>query len=129
MTEQISSKVRSSQLGIHPRLEACVKRHLEHSWQQPVHEPTAKAFSRIRGWIRDDPRPLVLDSGCGTGESSRALSEHHPETWVVAVDQSLSRLRKAVKADYTIASVIKKRLKDGKLTVWHLKSVIFSKKI
>lgn len=35
---------------------------------------------------------LVLDSGCGTGEGTRALAARHPDALVVGVDKSADRL-------------------------------------
>ena len=36
--------------------------------------------------------PIVLDSGCGKGLSSRILAERYPNHWVIALDQSSHRL-------------------------------------
>jgi len=44
---------------------------------------------------RDRDRPLVLDSGCGTGESTAALARVHPDCLVVGIDKSRARLDKA----------------------------------
>lgn len=38
-------------------------------------------------------RPLVLDSGCGTGQSSVALAAEFPDSLVVGIDRSRHRLR------------------------------------
>jgi tRNA G46 methylase TrmB len=38
---------------------------------------------------------VVLDSGCGTGDSTRALGERYPGHLVIGVDRSLHRLRKS----------------------------------
>ena len=40
------------------------------------------------------PRPLVLDSFCGTGHSTAALAERHPGHLIVGVDKSAQRLAK-----------------------------------
>lgn len=37
-------------------------------------------------------RSLVLDAGCGTGESSVQLALRHPESFVLGVDKSISRI-------------------------------------
>ena len=43
---------------------------------------------------RSQPRPLILDSFCGTGMSTALLAEKHPDKWVVGIDQSAHRLAK-----------------------------------
>jgi tRNA G46 methylase TrmB len=40
------------------------------------------------------PRPLVLDSFCGTGHSTKALAERHPGHMIVGIDKSARRLAK-----------------------------------
>lgn len=42
-----------------------------------------------------DTRPMILDSGCGTGESTQRLAGLHPDHLVIGVDQSLARLGKS----------------------------------
>lgn len=50
--------------------------------------------ARLRKAILDatEGRPLVLDAGCGTGESSFHLAVGHPESFILGVDKSLSRI-------------------------------------
>jgi tRNA G46 methylase TrmB len=50
------------------------------------------AFESLSVLIGNEDRPLVLDSGCGTGASSRILAERHPDCLVIGVDKSASRL-------------------------------------
>ncbi|GIR70322.1 MAG: hypothetical protein CM15mP74_15730 [Halieaceae bacterium] len=40
------------------------------------------------------PRPLILDSFCGTGMSTGPASRKYPDKWVVGIDQSAHRLAK-----------------------------------
>lgn len=87
-----SSEVRSSQPGIHPRLDAILARHLQTPWRQPLHRPTVEAFARLSA-LQDISRcPLILDSGCGTGASTKLIGDRHPDCLVLGVDQSASRL-------------------------------------
>jgi SAM-dependent methyltransferase len=37
-------------------------------------------------------RPVVLDSGCGTGRSTKFLAKRFPDHWVVGVDRSFVRI-------------------------------------
>jgi tRNA G46 methylase TrmB len=38
---------------------------------------------------------LIFDSGCGTGQSTRLIATHHPESLVIGIDKSAARLNKA----------------------------------
>jgi tRNA G46 methylase TrmB len=91
-----SGQVSSSQEGIHPQLEKYVRRHLASPWSQPLHGPTVQVFHNLKehGVIEDD-RPVILDSGCGTGHSTKRLAESNPDHLVIGVDQSLARLSKS----------------------------------
>lgn len=85
---------RTSQTGAHPRLDEVVLRHLDHAWASPIHDYSRRAFARVAERV-DPDRPLVLDSGCGTGASTAALARIHPACQVVGVDRSAARLEKA----------------------------------
>lgn len=85
---------RTSQAGPHRRLGETVSRHLRHRWQSPIHDYSLRAFARLAE-SRDPDRPLVLDSGCGTGESTARLAHAHPDCLVVGVDKSRARLDRA----------------------------------
>jgi tRNA G46 methylase TrmB len=91
-----SGLVTSGQKGVHPRLENTLRRHLESPWLQPFHQPTLVVFSQLvaQGVLKSD-WPLILDSGCGTGKSTRQLAGSFPGHIVVGVDQSISRLAKS----------------------------------
>ncbi len=91
-----SGLVSSTQQGVHPRLEACVRRHLATSWAQPLHRPTLEAWRQLE--LQDvfaSGPAVVLDSGCGTGESTRRLALMYPRHLVIGVDRSLKRLGKS----------------------------------
>ncbi len=84
----------SSQTGPHLRLEETVLRHLRHAWRSPVHDYSRRAFAELAESM-DFGRPMVLDSGCGTGASTVALARRHPDCLVVGIDKSMVRLSKA----------------------------------
>ena len=56
--------------GVHPRLEALLTRHLSSEWSQPLHSPSVRAFEALEEVIQGRRNRIVLDSGCGTGEST-----------------------------------------------------------
>lgn len=54
-------------------------------------EHTRVAFEQARDWI-EPGRPLILDAGCGVGESTGKLAGRFPEALVIGVDKSAHRL-------------------------------------
>ena len=81
---------------MHPQLEKYVRRHLVSAWSQPLHPPTVEVFQKLvdSGVLAGD-RPVVLDAGCGTGQSTRRLAGLYPDHLVIGADQSLTRLGKS----------------------------------
>jgi len=87
--------VSSGQTGLHPRLDETVRRHLGSMWSQPLHRPTLDVFRQLQGQgVFTSGQPLILDSGCGTGESTRRLADSFPGRLVIGVDRSPKRLGK-----------------------------------
>jgi tRNA G46 methylase TrmB len=87
-----SKPIRSSQQGIHPRLGRLLDTHVASEWRQPPHPPTVAAFESLERLLDGRTSGLILDSGCGTGESTRRLGAHHPGAVVLGVDKSAVRL-------------------------------------
>jgi len=87
-----SRPVRSSQETVHPRLGALVDAHLATEWRQPLHPPSVEAFRALEKLLAGRPEKIVLDSGCGNGESTRLIAKAMPRCLVVGVDKSASRL-------------------------------------
>lgn len=88
-----SGLVHSGQTGVHPRLDAVVRRHLAAHWSQPLHRPSVDAWQELQnGGVLGAGRRLILDSGCGSGESTRRLAGLHPGHLVIGVDRSQKRL-------------------------------------
>jgi tRNA G46 methylase TrmB len=88
-----SGLIESSQAGVHPCLEKLLRRHLQTPWAQPLHRPTLDAYRQLKyaGVLPSYP-PLILDSGCGTGMSTRGLANLYPGHLVIGVDRSQARL-------------------------------------
>jgi tRNA (guanine-N7-)-methyltransferase len=89
-----SRQVQSNQSRPHPRLAEVVRRHLQTVYRKPVAEHDNAAFARLLAALEPEPRPLVLDSFCGTGHSTALLARRHPDHLVVGVDKSAARLAK-----------------------------------
>ncbi len=87
-----SRKVSSNQRHTHPQLPAVVQRHLAGDWQKPVADYNLRALDEITSRLQDAPRPIVLDSFCGTGHSTFTLSELHPQHLIIGIDKSAHRL-------------------------------------
>ncbi len=87
-----SRPVVSNQIGCHPQLLQVVSRHCATPWRRPLADHSVRAFQAVLSRIEQDGRPLLLDAGCGTADSSLQLAERHTNKLVLAVDQSASRL-------------------------------------
>lgn len=95
-----SRTVQSSQAGIHPRLATLLDRQASVPWKQPLHQPTVEAFEKLQGCLANREGGLILDSGCGTGESTRLLAARFPACLVIGVDKSLARLQKTAASSF-----------------------------
>ncbi|MFP4640210.1 MAG: tRNA (guanine(46)-N(7))-methyltransferase TrmB [Guyparkeria sp.] len=87
-----SRAVQSTQTGPHEALEAVVARHAENRFAKPIAEYNRQAFASVADRVDTDERSLILDSGCGTGDSTRLLAARHPDHLVVGIDRSADRL-------------------------------------
>ena len=91
--------VTSNQIDIYKNLEAVVRKYAATTFLRPVADHTREAFERacdfVRGFNAADCAELVLDSGCGTGESTIHLARKFPNVPVIGVDKSAERLTKA----------------------------------
>lgn len=96
MSDQVGNSrlVTSSQTGVHERLLEVVQRNLDNPFRKPFAEHTVEAFERASEWLQQQARPLIFDSCCGVGESSRLIAQRYPEHAVIALDRSEVRLDK-----------------------------------
>ena len=94
-TSYSSRPVSSLQHDVHPRLAAVLDTHLSHAWRAPLHAPSVAAFETLAAEVGNETRRLVLDSGCGTGESTRLIAQAWPDCLVIGVDKSQVRLARS----------------------------------
>ncbi len=87
-----SRPVDSNQEDIHPRLFSRIDRHFASSFKRPVTSNARRRFELVEKTRLDVDRPLILDSGCGNGLSTRQLAEQYPGHLVIGVDKSKHRL-------------------------------------
>jgi tRNA (guanine-N7-)-methyltransferase len=89
-----SRPVSSNQQHLHPKLAEVVRRHLQTTHRAEVAAHNVQAYDALAKTLSAQPRPLVLDSFCGTGHSTAALAARHPGHLVVGIDKSARRLAK-----------------------------------
>ncbi|MDX1734707.1 MAG: SAM-dependent methyltransferase, partial [Halioglobus sp.] len=89
-----SRQVSSNQSHLHPRLGRTVTRHLGSTYRAAIGDHNRAAYAQLRERLDACGRPLVLDSFCGTGHSTRALSARHGDCLLVGIDKSAARLAK-----------------------------------
>jgi len=89
-----SRSVSSNQQEVHPDLISRFHKHQSSRFDRPISQSSRKIFEDSLALVEANPKPIILDSGCGVGRSSRALATIHPNHWVIAVDQSAHRLAK-----------------------------------
>ena len=90
-----SREIYTNQTGVHDNLEKVVLKHLNSEFRKPPAEHTMAAFNDVVAAISVAPdRPLIMDSCCGTGISSRQIALDHPDAWVIGLDRSAKRLAK-----------------------------------
>lgn len=104
--------VTSNQEDIYRNLEAVVRKYASTTFLRPVADHTREAFEKVckfvynfyaarnTGGVGADRvgagcAELVLDSGCGTGESTLHLAKRFPNVPVIGIDKSAVRLTKA----------------------------------
>ncbi len=90
-----SRRIVSNQQGVHPKLRELLEKHRRTHYRKPIARHTAQAFEHLQQAISEHQRPLIFDSGCGTGESTIMLAKRYPEHFVIGLDKSALRLRKA----------------------------------
>jgi tRNA (guanine-N7-)-methyltransferase len=92
MDRNISRTVFSSQSAVHPRLVPLLEKHSSKEWQGALHRPSVEAFEALEEAGVTGRERIVLDSGCGTGESTLQLARAMPDCLVIGVDKSEARL-------------------------------------
>lgn len=83
-------RIDSQQQGPDRRLAGLLQRRAGRGFQSPIPAHTQHAFDLLSRWLGEGS--LVLDSGCGKGESTAFLAKQHPDCLVVGVDRSAKRL-------------------------------------
>ncbi len=90
----MSAPVSSKQKAPHTNLCRVLKRHAETDFLNTIPEYAHVIFRSASLQAKKANKPVVLDSGCGTGESSIALAKRFPDHFIIGVDKSDHRLRR-----------------------------------
>lgn len=94
--------VTTNQDSIHKDLEKTVRKYARTQYMRPIALHTQEAFEQARekicSWAGQSDIatiPVVLDSGCGTGESTVHLARRFPDCAVLGIDKSEIRIGKS----------------------------------
>lgn len=101
-----------TQQQVSERLADVVKTHLTCIWQRPLAAHSFAAFAATRTKVEASTRPLILDSCCGTGDSTRYLAARFPESLVIGVDKSAHRLARHRRLDSTNYLILRADVND-----------------
>jgi tRNA G46 methylase TrmB len=85
--------IQSPQSGPYPKLERVVEKHITTHYRRPYREHNLVVFEQLKKLVALRRQPgLILDSCCGTGLSTQRLAQANPDSLVIGIDQSASRL-------------------------------------
>ena len=73
-------------------LTEIIATHLSSAWLRPVAEHSRAAFEAVHRRVDASTAPLIIDSCCGTGDSTRNLTSAFPDALVLGIDKSEHRL-------------------------------------
>jgi len=87
-------QIETSQASIHCDLEAIVRKHQKYPYQKPIAEHAQSVWQLLASDLGKYQGRLILDTGCGTAQSTHYLQQQFPEHLIVACDKSLARLQR-----------------------------------
>ncbi len=87
-----SPAVRSNQTGPHGGIDAAVSRHLKTVFRKTCSGHNVKLFEAVNAIRKSCDKPIILDSGCGDGNSTMELARQFRDTLVIGIDKSDHRL-------------------------------------
>jgi tRNA G46 methylase TrmB len=91
-----SKAIMTNQQGIHESLADIVNKHLTTEFQKPISAHTKQAFAAIDAKVKAFHGPIILDSCCGVGQSTRIIAKQNPDALVIGVDKSANRINRNV---------------------------------
>jgi len=124
-----ANPVTSNQETLHKDLEKVVLKYARTTFLRPIADHTREAFAEVEAFVRKfygtagkgdpgtesggtdcaksgvtvgTPSAVILDSGCGTGESTIHIARRFPGIPVIGIDKSCARLNKAGNPSQTL---------------------------
>ena len=88
--EYSSSNVESNQTEVHDKVGEIVQKHWRTQFQKPIAEHNQRAYQQAIAAINKPS--IIFDSGCGNGNSTLKLAAQYPDSFIIGIDKSLSRL-------------------------------------
>ena len=86
------TRSKAGQQEVRNDLADIVVAHMGSQWRRPIALHSAEAFQAIRSRVEESSQPLIIDSCCGTGDSTRCLAAQNPDALILGVDKSAHRL-------------------------------------
>jgi len=118
LMDELSRCVTSSQAGPHDRLCEVVQRHQCTEFRRPIALHTQRAFDIALDRLQGAVRPLIIDAGCGNGDSTRYLATTNPDAWVIGIDRSAKRLSRHLESNVVARWADNYLFVRGKLEDW-----------
>ena len=89
-----SKIVTSNQEGVHEELKAILSRMNPEVYHRPISDFSRNCYVELLKWIDtfEKHQRIILDMGCGVGESSFHLAKMFPDSLVIGIDKSEDRL-------------------------------------
>lgn len=112
MSASFSRQVTSNQTQPYEKLVEVLERHQQSSFQKPIADFNRQAFEEAQKRLAEHGGPLILDSCCGVGQSTRLLAKQFPKHLVIGVDRSADRLERNLGKLPTNACLIRADLVD-----------------
>tara|TARA_B100000767_G_C19744991_1_gene528044 strand:- start:742 stop:1431 length:690 start_codon:yes stop_codon:yes gene_type:complete len=88
--EYSSKSVNSNQAGPHEKVGEIVLKHWHSEFKRPIAEHNYLAYQKAKASINRSS--IIFDSGCGNGNSTANLAAQYPDSFIIGIDKSLSRL-------------------------------------
>ncbi|MCA9506989.1 MAG: hypothetical protein KC505_01030 [Myxococcales bacterium] len=85
----------TSQKKISDQLPSVLKKYQVNSFLKPIPLHQQAPLALIKSFIAKKNRPLILDSCCGTGLSTKNLAHLYSDHIVIGIDKSQARLSRA----------------------------------
>jgi tRNA (guanine-N7-)-methyltransferase len=91
MKDYTSKSITSDQVGPHQDLLKVLKKYHIDNYQRPPAPFSLELMQELLP-LMEKHQKIILDTGCGTGESSFNLAKENPDCFIIGIDKSSSRI-------------------------------------